>query len=87
MPPPLNPCLAPCDFHAFGPIKCYGNERYKNDEEVKNTVRNWQKLDNIFSMRLLTNLFESDGMTNVSVTLAIIGLPNLCQERDYSLYF
>lgn len=38
---PFIPDLVPCDFHVFGQIKDdFSKQRYENDEEVKNAMRN-----------------------------------------------
>lgn len=40
--PPYSPDLSPCDFHMFGPLKkALGGERFANDQQVEQFVRNW----------------------------------------------
>ena len=40
--PPYSPDLSPCDYHMFGPLKeALGGQRFEDDEEVQNFVRNW----------------------------------------------
>jgi hypothetical protein len=40
--PQYSPDLSPCDHHLFGPLKeALGRQRFNNDEQVKNFVRNW----------------------------------------------
>jgi hypothetical protein len=40
--PPYSPDLSPCDCHMFGPLKeALGGQRFDDDEQVENFVRNW----------------------------------------------
>ena len=40
--PPYSPILAPCDFHACGPLKeALGGRRFVCDEEMQEAVHTW----------------------------------------------
>jgi histone-lysine N-methyltransferase SETMAR len=40
--PAYSPDLAPCDFHLFPKLKEFlGGRRFKSDEEVKDSVKEW----------------------------------------------
>lgn len=40
--PPYSPDLSPCDYFLFAPLKeALGGERFENNEEVEERVRNW----------------------------------------------
>lgn len=40
--PPYSPDLSPCDYFLFAPLKeSLGGERFANNEDVENRVRNW----------------------------------------------
>ena len=43
--PPYSPDLAPSDYHLFGPLKeGVRGQHFTSDQEVKNTVRKWLKV-------------------------------------------
>ena len=42
--PPYSPDLSPCDYFLFAPVKeslGLGGERFENNDEVEEYVRNW----------------------------------------------
>jgi hypothetical protein len=40
--PLYSPDLSACDYHTFGPLKeALGGQRFDDDEQVENFVRNW----------------------------------------------